>query len=108
MTNPNELKAVLLSEATTEQQRQFAEMLAEQCAKADLKAKGHVCWFNLPSSEECENLKKYYNQPCPKCKKGRVVCEVFKCSLTGDNLWLKCRHGEPGCDFKEFASVLED
>lgn len=41
--DPRKLKATLLENATIDEQKEFAKMLAEQCAKAELKAKGHVC-----------------------------------------------------------------
>lgn len=105
--NPNALKATLLSEASTEQQKEFAKMLAEQCAEADLQAKGHRCWFFVPSPTEYERLSKY-NQPphydtCQKCeangKHGRLRVEVFHGNI-GSSWHVVCS----GCDFKEYVS----
>lgn len=104
--NPNVLKATLLQDASTEQQKEFAKMLADQCAEADLRAKGHKCWFEIPDEIEHANMMKYFDKPCPKCGKGRIVVEIFHDSMLGlgDNYWLRCRNGEEGCDFKECAN----
>jgi Pyruvate/2-oxoacid:ferredoxin oxidoreductase delta subunit len=103
--NPNALKAVLLSEADTEQQREFAKMLAEECARADLQAKGHRCWFFVPTPTEYERLKKY-NQPpnydrCQKCGKGRLHVEVYHGNI-GSSWNVVCSN--KACDFKEYVS----
>ena len=120
--NPNNLKQILLSDASSEAQKEFAKMLAEQCAEADLKAKGHVCWLEIPNADEYAIMAKYAQQrvpgspdgnpkyteqpPCPKCGKGRVVLTIRHDNL-GQNLWLKCQFGEPNCDFKEYSSVYD-
>lgn len=105
--NPNTLKQTLLEDCTTEQKAEFAKMLAEQCATADLQAKGHRCWFFIPSPTEYERMAKYSKAPdydkCPKCKKGRVVVEIFRDNI-GDWWSLKCYWGEKDCDFKETIS----
>lgn len=105
--NPNELKSLLLSDASTEQAKEFAKMLAEQCAQADLQAKGHRCWFFIPSPTEYEKMRKYTQPPtydrCPKCNKGRLVVEIFRDSLC-DSWSLVCRWGEKDCDYKEYIS----
>ena len=107
MDNANKLKAQLLSECSTEQQRKFAKMLAEECAEADLHAKGHKCWFFVPSEFSYNIMKKYVkDDTCPKCKKGRIVCEIFKDHI-GQSFNLKCYWGVPGCDFKEDATDVE-
>jgi Pyruvate/2-oxoacid:ferredoxin oxidoreductase delta subunit len=101
--NPNKLKAVLLENATTEQQKEFAKMLADECARADLQAKGHRCWFFVPSPTEYEKMAKY-NQPpnydkCPKCSKGRLRVEVYHGNI-GSSWTIKCSQ----CDFNEYIS----
>lgn len=105
--DPRKLKAVLLSEASTEQQREFAKMLAEQCAEAERKEKGHNCWFFIPSEAEYEKMKKFAQPPnydrCPKCGKGRIVVEVRRWNL-GDSWHLVCRWSGGGCDFEEEIS----
>jgi len=105
--NPNALKKVLLENASTEQQREFAKMLAEASATADLQAKGHKCWFFIPTPEEMEMMKKF-NQPpnydkCPKCGKGRIIVEIYRGNI-GDSWHAVCRWGAEGCDFKEYIS----
>jgi hypothetical protein len=101
--NPNALKAILLENATTEQQKEFAEMLASQCAIADIQAKGHRCWFFVPSATEWERMKKYSEPPnydkCPKCNKGRLRVEVYHGNI-GSSWNLVCSK----CDFKEYIS----
>jgi hypothetical protein len=101
--NPNKLKATLLENATTEQQLEFAKMLAEQCASADLQAKGHRCWFFVPTTTEWERMKKYSEPPnydkCPKCCKGRLRVEVYHGNI-GSSWTLKCSQ----CDFNEYIS----
>ena len=105
--NPNKLKSMLLEDASDEQKKEFAKMLAEQCAQADLQAKGHRCWFFVPTLDEYERMKKYAQPPtydrCPKCNKGRVVVEIYRGNL-GDSWNLVCRWGEKDCDFKEYIS----
>lgn len=102
--NPNKLKSILLADATTKQQEEFAKMLAEQCATANREAEGHLCWFNILSPTEYEKISKY-NQPpnydkCPKCGNGRLVIEKRSWSM-GVSLTLKCRWSKGGCDFSE-------
>jgi hypothetical protein len=105
--NPNKLKAILLEAADTETQKQFAKMLAEQCAVADREAKDHYDWFFIPSPTEYERMKKYNQAPdydkCPKCGKGRIIIEKRTWPL-GDSLTLKCRWSGGGCDFSELIS----
>ncbi len=107
MSDPNKLKSILLENATTEQQKEFAKMLAEQCASADLQAKGHRCWFFVPSITEWERMKKYSEPPnydkCPKCNKGRLRVEVYHGNI-GSSWTLKCSWGDKGCDFSEYIS----
>jgi len=106
--NTNKLKAVLLSEATTEQQKEFAKILAEQCAQADLRAKGHKCWLFIPTEKEWESMKKYSkDDKCPKCGKGRIVLEIFKDNIC-QGLWLKCHFSKNGCDYKESITDLDN
>jgi hypothetical protein len=102
--NPNNLKKELLENASTEHQKQFAEMLAKQCAIHDLQATGHRCWFFIPSPTEYEKMKKYQypNNKCPKCKgKSNLVVEIYRGNI-GDSWNVVCR--EKGCDFKEYIS----
>jgi ssDNA-binding Zn-finger/Zn-ribbon topoisomerase 1 len=101
--NPNKLKAILLEDVSTEQRKEFAGILAEACGIHDLQAKGHRCWFQIPTIKEYENMKEYENKKCPKCGKGRVVVEQFRGNF-GDNWFLKCYWGEKGCDFQEYIS----
>jgi hypothetical protein len=106
--DPRKLKAILLEEATTEQQKEFAEMLARQCAEAELRAKGHHrCWFFVLSPLEYERMAKYRQPPdydkCPKCGKGRIVVEIYNGNL-GQGLTLKCYFNKDGCDFSEYIS----
>lgn len=105
--NPERLKAILLEQASTEQQQVFASLLAQKCAEANLRVKGHRCWLFVPTQKEYDIMSKYaVNDTCPKCGKGRVVLEVFKGNI-GDCLWLKCYWGKEGCDFNEYASEDE-
>lgn len=103
--NPNKLKAQLLENASTEDKKQFAEMLAQQCAIQDLQSKGHRCWYFIPSPLEYERMKKYQNK-CPKCGKGgNLVVEIYRGNV-GDSLHIVCR--AKGCDFKEYISDDEN
>ena len=105
--NPLKLKSILLEDTSTKEKQEFAEMLAKMCADAELFKKGHRCWFFVPTQAEYDIMKKYVDgAPCPKCKKGRVVAEIYKGNL-GDCIWMKCYWGEEGCDFKESAYVDE-
>lgn len=101
--NPNKLKSMLLEDATTDQQKEFAKMLAEECATADMQAKGHCCWFYVPTPTEWERMKQYSGPPdydkCRKCNKGRIRVEVFQGNM-GASWTLKCSD----CDFKEYIS----
>ena len=104
--NPQDLKSVLLSESSTEQQREFARMLVEQSALHELQ-KTHLCWFFIPSQTEYEKMKRF-NQPpdydkCPKCGKGRVVVEIYRGNI-GESWHMVCRWGEKDCNFKEYIS----
>lgn len=112
--DPNKLKATLLEEATTEQQREFAKMLAEECARAELQAKGHRCWFFVPTPTEYEKMRKF-NQPpmydrCPKCSplpgpyRGRIKIEVYHGNI-GSSWNAVCTNKD--CDFKEYISDEE-
>lgn len=97
----NELKAELLENCTTEQKRQFAEILAKECAEEDRRASGHRCWLFVPSRKELKAMGKFScGDACPKCKKGRIVVEIFKGNF-GDSLALACYWGKDGCDFRE-------
>jgi hypothetical protein len=104
--DPRQLKKTLLSDATTEQQKEFAKLLAEQCAIADMQAKGHKCWFFVPTPTEWERLKKYSGPPnydrCPKCEKGRVRVEVYHGNI-GSSWHIVCS----ACDHKEYISDEE-
>lgn len=107
MSSPNKLKAVLLEQADTEQQREFAKMLAEQCAIADLHAKGHRCLFFIPTPTEYERMEKYTQPPdydkCPKCGKGRLrLLQQYEYVCSG--LYLVCCRGKEDCDFRECIS----
>lgn len=108
--NPNVLKAMLLGDVSTEDKAEFAKMLAEQCATADLQ-KNHRCWFYLPTPLECEKMLKYRQPPnydkCPKCKKGRLVVEIYRGNF-GDSWNVVCKWGNKGCDFKEYISDDEN
>jgi len=101
--NPYELKATLLSDATAEEQQEFARMLAKECADFDLQNKGHRCWFFVPTLTEWERMKKYAEPPhydqCRKCQKGRLRVEVFHGNI-GSSWTLKCSQ----CDFSEYIS----
>jgi hypothetical protein len=103
--DPNKLKAVLLEDADTETQKEFAKMLAEQCETAKREAEGHYCWFFIPTPTEYERMSKY-NQPpnydkCPKCGKGRLFIEKKSWSM-GVSLKLKCTQTKiSGCNFEE-------
>ena len=105
--DPNRLKQIILAEASLEHQQEFAKMLAEQCAVADMQAKSHRCWFFIPSPTEYEKMMKF-NQPpnydkCPKCGKGRIIIEIYRGNI-GDSWTAKCMWGEKDCDFKEYIS----
>ena len=108
--NPHKLKATLLEQADTESQREFARMLAEQCAEADLRAKGHRCLIFIPSPSEYERMKKYTQPPdydrCPKCKEGRVKLLQQDESFTY-GLYLVCQFSKSDCDFRELISDPE-
>ncbi len=98
------LKATLLENASTEQQKEFAKLLAEQCVEEERKANGHKCWLFVPPDEALEAMKKYNHAPdwdrCPKCKKGRVVVEIRNWSM-GQALYFKCHFNKNGCEFEE-------
>ena len=72
--DPRKLKTVLLEDATTEEQRQFAELLAQQCAIAD-RQQTHRDWLYIPSPTEYERMRKYWggDEKCPKCPM-RGIC----------------------------------
>lgn len=104
---PRELKAVLLEDATTDEQRAFARLLAEECAIAETQ-KAHRCWTYIPSPTECERMRKYWggDEKCPKCKKGRLILEFYHGNIAesvfiscGDRVW-----GRSECDFREYVS----
>jgi hypothetical protein len=99
--NPNTLKRTLLEDASTDTQREFAKMLAEQCAVADVQ-KDHRCWTFIPTPTEYDRMRQYQDG-CPKCKKGRCILEFFHGNL-GESVNVVCRWGEPWCDFKEYVS----
>ncbi len=102
--DPRPLKAVLLGDATTEESRKFAELLAEQCAAAD-RQDTYRDWLFIPSPSEYERLRKYWggDEKCPKCQRGRLIVEIYHGNL-GDSIYVKCGWGAPGCDFKEYVS----
>ncbi len=112
MSGANKLKAELLENADSESQRAFAKMLAEECSKEDLRAKGHKCWTYIPDPITVDALKKYslVSDACPKCGSGRLVLEIFKGDIAGDSLWIKCywSRKEGGCDFRECLPYDED
>jgi hypothetical protein len=101
--NPNKLKSILMNDVNTSDKREFANILAEACAIADLQAKGHHCYFNIPNDLEYERMKPYFNKRCPKCLKGTIVIEIHRGNF-GDSWFLKCYWGLDGCDFKEYIS----
>jgi uncharacterized protein YecA (UPF0149 family) len=103
--DPNKLKAILLEEADTNTQKEFAKMLAEQCETAKREAEGHRCWMFIPSKTEYEKMSKYNQAPdydkCPKCKSGRLVVEQRNWNM-GVSLTLRCKWTQlGGCDFSE-------
>ena len=73
--NPNELKKILLGDLSTEQSRELAKMIAEECAVQEIQDKGHRCWYFIPTATEYEKMTKY-NEKCPKCN-DRIYVEVF-------------------------------
>lgn len=104
--DPRVLKSILLEEATTEQQQEFAKMLAKQCAEAELQAKGHRCHCFIPNRKEYEIMAKYNDDDtCPKCGSGRILLEIFHGNF-GENYLLRCYFSKQpgGCDFKEEAN----
>lgn len=112
MTSPNHFKSILLSDCNSDQQRQFAAMLASACATEDLQNKGHRCWFHLIKPNEYELMRKYvmppFNEWCPKCK-NRLIAQVYHCSLTGSNISIVCMGKDKGtCDFSEPISDLDN
>ncbi len=109
--NPNALKAILLEDATTEQQKEFAKLLAEQCATADRQAKGHVCWTYVPTETEYARMRPYALPPdydtCRKCNQGRVRVEFYHGNM-GIGMTLVCSNvTKKTCDFKEYISDPE-
>jgi ferredoxin-like protein FixX len=108
--DPRPLKAVLLEDASTPQKAEFAEMLAEACARAEARVATERPWFFVLSPTEYERMKPYALPPdydkCPKCGTGRVVCEVYHGNI-GVGLTLKCRRGGGGCDFEQYISDPE-
>jgi hypothetical protein len=105
--DPRPLRAQLLDKASTEQQREFAKMLAEECAIADKQHTEGKDWLFLPTPTEYEKIRPYTQPPnydkCPKCGKGRVILEIYHGNV-GDSLHLVCKWGQPDCDFKEYVS----
>lgn len=108
MSDPRGLKKVLLEDASTEQKAEFAKMLAEQCAEADLQAKGHRCYCIIPNAKEYAIMSKYAeDDACPKCskdgvRKGAVRLYIYHDSAFGDSYSLECTN--KNCDFKESAN----
>jgi hypothetical protein len=107
--NPNALDKTLLENADPNLKDQFLKLLKEQKDTHDLQ-KSHRCWFFVPSPAEYERMKRFAEGPdydtCPKCKKGRIVVEIFRGNL-GDSWHLVCkRWSDPAhaCDFKEYIS----
>ena len=102
--DPRILKAVLLQDATADEQEAFVKMLAEQCANAD-RQESHRCWTYIPSPTEYERMRKYWpDEKCPKCGKGRLGLEFYHGNI-GESVHVKCMFGgAPGCDFKEYVS----
>lgn len=102
------LESVLLKDASPELQQQFLELLKQQKDTAELQ-KSHLCWYFIPSATEYEKMKRFTEAPdydkCPKCKKGRIVVEIFRDSI-GDSSYLVCKWGDKNnkCDFKEYIS----
>jgi len=100
----NELKSILLEEAGTDAQKEFAKMLAEQCEIAKREAEGHRCWMFIPTPTEYEKMSKYNQVPnydkCPKCNSGRLVLEQRNWDI-GKSLTVKCRWSKSDCDFSE-------
>jgi hypothetical protein len=105
----NRVIAQELKDAPTDIQKQFLDMIKEQRDTAALQ-RVHRCWFFVPSPTEWERLKAYAVAPdydkCPKCKKGRLVVEVYNGNI-GQGWTLVCRRDADGCDFKEYVSDPE-
>jgi Pyruvate/2-oxoacid:ferredoxin oxidoreductase delta subunit len=104
--NPNVLKSILLEDCSTQQKQEFAKMLAEHCATADLQAKGHQCWTFIPSPTEYEKMAKYNKAPdydkCPKCGK-RLGLQFYHGNM-GEGVSIVCTPWGKGCGFKEYIS----
>jgi hypothetical protein len=103
--NPNKLKATLLEDASTEDRKEFAKMLAEQCAIADAQ-KNHRCWTFIPSPTEYERMAKYNKPPdydkCPQCG-GRLGLQFYHGNI-GETVNIVCTPWGKGCGFKEYIS----
>ncbi len=57
--------------------------------------------FYLPSRQLYEKMSKYADGPtCPKCGKGRIMCEVLHWNL-GDTFEFRCYFSKEKCDFLE-------
>ena len=96
--DPNKLKTVLLENASTDQQKQFSDMLAHSCAVADMQNRGHKCWLQVPDKTSMAHIMKYSeNNTCPKCKKYSLKIQVYHGNF-GDSLKFKCWNE---CDFEE-------
>lgn len=107
--NPNALDKTLLETADPELKRQFLQLLKDQKDTFELQ-KSHRCWFFIPTPTEYEKMKQFAEPPnydkCPKCGKGRIIVEIFRGNM-GDSLFLKCKWGGDGCDFKKFVSDVD-
>lgn len=102
--DPLKLKKILLEKADTDEQKQFAKMLAEQCVIAEKER----LTFYVPSPEVYEKMKPFANGvDCPSCKKGRIVCEIYQGNI-GDTFWLKCKYGDKDCKFEPIGICDED
>lgn len=104
--DPKKLITVPFDEAPPDLQKQFAALLADQAATEKLQ-ETHLCWFFVPTALEWEKMRRFSCAPdydkCPKCRKGRVVIEIYRSNL-GESWNAVCKWGADGCDFKEYVS----
>jgi hypothetical protein len=105
--DPRQLKKVLIGDATTEDKRQFAEMLANMSAVAEAQERDGLDWLFLPTPTEYAKIEPFTRPPnydkCPKCGKGRVILTVHHGNV-GDSLHLVCKWGDKNCGFKTYIS----
>lgn len=105
MTNDSDKLIVIpLEEATPDQQQQLAKLIVEQTEIAVAQRTGHRCWMMIPNAVEVERMRKYPEEKCPQCQKGRLVLQVYHGNI-GDSINLVCKGwGNDGCGFKEYIS----